>query len=71
MPQFDSHSENAEFVDGLYQQYLQDPTSLNGEWRAFFKGFELGFLRAEDAPSDPLRTGGALAEWLARPSQRR
>ena len=49
MPQFDPHSENAEFVDGLYQQYLQDPTSLDGEWRAFFKGFELGFLRTEDA----------------------
>ncbi|MEC7225260.1 MAG: 2-oxoglutarate dehydrogenase E1 component [Candidatus Latescibacterota bacterium] len=48
MPQFDSHSENAEFVDRLYRQYLQDPTSLDGEWRAFFKGFELGFLRAED-----------------------
>ena len=49
MPQFDSHSENAEFVDRLYRQYLQDPASLDGEWRAFFKGFELGFLRAEDA----------------------
>jgi 2-oxoglutarate dehydrogenase E1 component len=48
MPQFDSHSENAEFVDRLYRQYLQDPASLDGEWRAFFKGFELGFLRAED-----------------------
>ena len=49
MPQFDSHSENAEFVDRLYRQHLQDPASLDGEWRAFFKGFELGFLRAEDA----------------------
>jgi 2-oxoglutarate dehydrogenase E1 component len=52
MSQFDSHSENAEFVDGLYQQYLRDPASLDGEWRAFFKGFELGFLRSEGAEDE-------------------
>ena len=59
MPQFDSHSENAEFVDRLYRQYLQDPASLDGEWRAFFKGFELGFLRAEDADIQAESAGDA------------
>ncbi|MGB1716911.1 MAG: 2-oxoglutarate dehydrogenase E1 component [Candidatus Latescibacterota bacterium] len=59
MPQFDSHSENAEFVDRLYRQYLQDPASLDGEWRAFFKGFELGFLRAEDVDIQAESVGDA------------
>ncbi len=49
MSPFDSHSENAEFVDGLYRQYLSDPDSVEAEWRYFFKGFELGFLRSESA----------------------
>ena len=71
MPQFDSHSENAEFVDGLYQQYLQDPTSLNGEWRAFFKGFELGFLRAEDADIQIELVGGASGDGPDRRHRQR
>ena len=53
MPSFDSHSENAEYVDALYQQYLRDPDSLTEDWRSFFKGFEYGFLRSEEeAPTD-------------------
>lgn len=48
MPQFNSHVENAEFVDQLYQQYLDDPSQLDTEWRAFFKGFDLGFSQTEN-----------------------
>ncbi len=48
MPSFDPHSENAEYVEALYQEYLRDPDSLAEEWRYFFKGFEFGFLRTED-----------------------
>ncbi len=58
MSPFDTHGENAEFVDGLYQQYLSDPASVEAEWRYFFKGFELGFLRSE----------GADASWNAAES---
>ncbi len=47
MVSFGSHSENAEFIDGLYLQYLRDPASVDVEWRAFFKGFEFGFVRSE------------------------
>ena len=48
MPSFDPHSENAEYIEALYQQYLRDPDSLAEEWRFFFKGFEYGFLRSEE-----------------------
>jgi 2-oxoglutarate dehydrogenase E1 component len=33
---------NAEYVDGLYQQYLRDPESVDAEWALFFAGFEAG-----------------------------
>ena len=36
MPSFDPHSENAEYIEALYQQYLRDPDSLAEEWRFFF-----------------------------------
>jgi len=28
---------NASFVEGLYEQYLQDPASVSPEWRAYFE----------------------------------
>ncbi|MCX7985658.1 MAG: 2-oxoglutarate dehydrogenase E1 component [Bacteroidales bacterium] len=33
---------NAEInaIESLYQQYLQDPSSVNTEWQVFFRGFE-------------------------------
>ena len=28
---------NASFIEGLYAQYLSDPNSVDGTWRAFFE----------------------------------
>ncbi len=33
---------NAEYVDGLYQQYMRDPQSVDPQWALFFAGFEAG-----------------------------
>ncbi|HIG56936.1 MAG TPA: hypothetical protein EYQ18_23705, partial [Candidatus Handelsmanbacteria bacterium] len=52
MSSFDPHNENTEYIEGLYQQYLSDPDSLDVEWRYFFKGFEFGFLRSEVETSE-------------------
>ena len=52
MSSFDPQSENAEYVEALYQQYLSDPDSLDVEWRYFFKGFEFGFLRSGGETSE-------------------
>ncbi len=30
------------FIDSLYQQYLQNPDSVEESWRLFFKGFDFG-----------------------------
>jgi len=37
-----SYLNNADIgaFEGLYQQYLQDPQSVDPEWRNFFEGFE-------------------------------
>ena len=53
---FATHSENAEYVEGLYAQYQRDPSALPAEWQHFFRGFEFGFAR-----SDRWRTSRSLA----------
>lgn len=36
---------NADVVDENYQRWVQDPASVDAEWRAFFEGFELAQTR--------------------------
>jgi len=33
---------NADYIEDLYQQWKADPSSVDGSWRDFFRGFELG-----------------------------
>ncbi|MDE2812070.1 MAG: thiamine pyrophosphate-dependent enzyme, partial [Gemmatimonadota bacterium] len=49
---FATHSENAEYIESLYEQYQRDPSSVPEEWQHFFRGFEFGFARSETA-SEP------------------
>src|SRR5689334_2656110 len=37
---------NADYIERLYQQYQNDPRSLEPHWQAFFAGFEAGGGRA-------------------------
>ena len=39
---------NAEFVDELYQQWVNDPDSVEPQWRHFFHGFDLGYRVPEE-----------------------
>lgn len=55
-PDFVSRA-NAAFIDQLYEQFRQDPESVDPTWRAFFQGLELG--RSEGAASS---AGPAVAE---------
>ena len=43
---FATHSENAEYIEALYEQYQRDPSSVPEEWQHFFRGFEFGFARS-------------------------
>ncbi|VAX39976.1 2-oxoglutarate dehydrogenase E1 component [hydrothermal vent metagenome] len=38
---------NAEYLDGVYEDYVRDPESVSAEMRAFFRGFDLA--RADGA----------------------
>ena len=33
---------NLEYIEQMYQRYRQDPGSVDGSWKIFFEGFELG-----------------------------
>ncbi|MEJ2575190.1 MAG: 2-oxoglutarate dehydrogenase E1 component [Gammaproteobacteria bacterium] len=41
---------NAEYIDQLYEAFLEDPESVAPEWRSFFYGFERGAGAPEAAP---------------------
>jgi len=41
---------NLEYIEQMYQQYRQDPESVDATWRTFFEGFELGL--SSGAPSE-------------------
>jgi 2-oxoglutarate dehydrogenase E1 component len=38
---------NADYIDSLHEQYLNDPRSVPPHWQAFFAGFELGLARQQ------------------------
>ncbi len=40
-------------LDGMYQQYLADPSSVSGDWARFFDGFELARTRYPELPGQP------------------
>jgi 2-oxoglutarate dehydrogenase E1 component len=53
-------SNNADYIDGLFSQYLKDPESVEPSWRYFFEGMELG--------AEPAVDGTAQANGHAAPS---
>jgi 2-oxoglutarate dehydrogenase E1 component len=40
-PLFSPAINNAEYIDAMYEVYLQNPDSLSAEWQTFFQGFQL------------------------------
>ena len=56
---------NAELLDQKYDQWCEDPQSVEADWCAFFEGFELGNAqlkqRQDSAAAKP-------AETVAQPS---
>ena len=47
------YSGNAGFIEGLYEQYLQDPSSVSSEWRGFFDSLQEATRR--DVAHTPIR----------------
>ena len=61
----DISSANSDYIDQLYEQFQQDPASVDPEWAAFFKGFDVGYRRSE------AEEAAAEAEHLAPGGQER
>ena len=56
---------NADLIASYHEQWSKDPSSVDGDWRAFFEGFELG-LSLPPKPGKGAPAGGsvdAAAQW--------
>jgi 2-oxoglutarate dehydrogenase E1 component len=56
---------NADLIASYHDQWSKDPSSVEGDWRAFFEGFELG-LSLPPKPGKGAPAGGsvdAAAQW--------
>jgi len=49
---------NAEYIEQLHQQWLQDPSAVDPQWQHFFQGFDLGVGRAKAGHLSPGGPGG-------------
>ena len=60
---------NAELLDQKYDQWCEDPQSVEADWSAFFEGFELGnaqLKKREAAQSSA--ANGSVAQPTAAPA---
>ncbi len=62
---------NSEYIDNLYQQWSDTPTSVSSDWQQFFQGFELGFRPSPDSAPDgvPALPEAGKAAPTARPGK--
>jgi len=52
------NSWNPEYIDAMYQQWLNDPNSVDAGWQQFFRGFDLGARTVlKDDAGAPLAAG--------------
>ncbi len=57
---------NPDYIDGLYQQFLRDPASVDEQWALFFAGFEAARgngTRAAAAPVAVAARAETTAQW--------
>ena len=70
LPSMDKNSylSNADpaALDSIYQQYLQDPASVDPGWARFFEGFEFARTRHEVLPGVRAAASGAGSEHLSK-----
>ena len=50
---------NADFLEGLYEQYLRDPASVDERWRGYFE--RMSPPAAGERPHGPIQAGYSTA----------
>src|SRR5688572_23943815 len=48
---------NATYLEQLYEQYLEDPQSVEPRWREYFAGAAKGAGGGKETPHGPIRAG--------------
>jgi len=51
-------SSNADYIDEVFDRYLQDPSSVDESWRWFFEGIEIGSELAPSAEGEENHVNG-------------
>ena len=59
---------NAELLDQKYDQWCEDPQSVEADWCAFFEGFELGNAQLKQRQDSATPAAAKPAETVAQPS---
>lgn len=57
---------NADLIDQHYQHWLNDPATLEPDWRAFFEGFELAQTSTGGSELDALAPAGESGESIVQ-----
>ena len=60
-----THSHPA-YIENLYKEYVQNPDSVDPEYRKFFEGFDFAVSQAVDGQPAPSREGGVDTAQLAK-----
>ncbi len=55
---------NSPLVDGLYQQWREDPSAVGREWQIFFEGFDLATCPRTCVAADQARTQSQVASLI-------
>ncbi|HEX8576023.1 MAG TPA: 2-oxoglutarate dehydrogenase E1 component [Flavobacterium sp.] len=63
------NAAHTEFFADLYDQYLQNPDSVEPSWRAFFQGFDFGVTTYNEEQYTPEAKVEQLSNYAASPVQ--
>jgi len=65
------NGSNAAYIEELYEAYLNDPQSVDPEWRAYFQDLETSDSgKGKDVPHSPIRREFEAMAGSRRPSRR-
>ena len=59
-----THSHPA-YIENLYNDYVQNPDSVDPEYRKFFEGFDFAISQGANGQPAPAKEGGVDAAQLA------
>ncbi|MBL9141714.1 MAG: 2-oxoglutarate dehydrogenase E1 component, partial [Phycisphaerae bacterium] len=59
---------SSDYVEGLYEKWKRDPSSVDESWRQFFLGFDLGVVRPATTPTTTAAAASSASASSAAPA---